>query len=827
MTSLKKVIACMIVLSLCLPSFGIVQADTVTMNTSLQNCGFENPDLSLNGNGSNYYQFVHQNSIPDWNTTAYEGKIEILVANNKYISNYMLLPREGIQAAELNADEQSSLFQSINTTPGSFVKWGISHHGRNGYDTMLLVIGPKQDVDPAKKTKNSLDQFMKIGDYIKGNSNLSKLIPTGAGASQEIVLYSPKFAENGDFVTGETANFTTYRTVSNTEEWHVWFIKSNNDRWYDYGTNVTTDTDALGYNNLYEVPEGQTETTFAFTAYECAPRPEGRVDLTYGNIIDGINFGLLHNVSVRAMQGGDASITSTLDKAVNVSYKGVDFASKKYKADSLVTLNAIADSDADYLFVGASINDTDYKYNEFDYDSTNGVYTKDIIVDEAKYAKVVFARKGHIVYNPNGGMYQGTSAPTDKEYGYYTNGVSEKEVPSNESAVFSHWTLYTRNNQYLGTAIPAEHTVTYNADNADKPTLTINWRSNNEDKSITLPAKKEEGIVLLANYSYRHEAIVLTEGGSVQIHNNTREMPVTGDGQQSVTTGEEGDIIKVIAAPKEGYQFDGWFESEEGTPISKALEYSYAVTGNSKIYAKYSVAVEEEIKPDDEEDKKPDYVIPSFDTDYSYIFGYTDSIMAPENNVTRGEVSAMLYRLVKQNNKLGGFTYVSSEPADFEDIQGTWYRSAIEYMTYKNAFNKDERFVFPEQHITRGETFKLVCLGLGFTTDDTLTVSDYGNILKDAGAIEGYEDGSLRLEDILTRAQFCTMYNRVIGRDKKSLLTADGEKITAATYGFTDLEEDKWYYEDVLKATSAYDEDGNVDLAKRGVRNSLDDYVVE
>ena len=91
--------------------------------------------------------------------------IEILKKNNGvYIKNYTLTPRAGLQAAELNADEQSSLYQSIKTTPGSFVKWGISHHGRNGYDTMLLVIGPKQSVNPAKKAKGWAKAIKKLVD---------------------------------------------------------------------------------------------------------------------------------------------------------------------------------------------------------------------------------------------------------------------------------------------------------------------------------------------------------------------------------------------------------------------------------------------------------------------------------------------------------------------------------------------------------------------------------------------------------------------------------------------------------------------------------------
>ena len=660
MNRLKRFISNFMALCICTSSLAAlpVKAEDIVYD-SLQNCGFEEPSI-----GTTSYKQVQGTTVPNWNTTAYGGLVEILRQNNGvYIPNYTLTPREGSQAAELNADEQSSLYQSIKTVPGSFVKWGISHHGRNGYDTMLLVIGPKQSVDPSKKSKVGYDQFMKIGNYIKNNSELSQLIPTGNGVSKEFVIYSPKFAEKGGFVTGENPVFTTYRTVSNTEKWHIWFIRSNNDKWYDYGTNANTDE--LGYSNLYEVPEDQTETTFAFTAYESAVKSNGTMDLTYGNIIDSINFGLLYNVTLHTLAGGSASITAANDKSLNVSYKDINFATEKYKSGTAVTLTVTPDNDADYVFAGATINGTVYNHDDFATNSTNTEYTKDITVDEAKYAKLVFARKGHIIYDPNGGSYRGTTDVTDKEFAYYTNGKSESEVPVNSSAAFTDWTLYTDNTTNTGITIPANHTVTYSAADTSKPTLIINWKDENgASKSVTLPATKESGVVLVANYSFKHETLTLTDGGSVDIKNSTQETTVTGDESHRTTAGAEGDVITVIANTVDGYQFDGWYESATGEPISKALEYSYVVTGNTKIYAKFSKKVEEEIKedatptpvpteqptpvPTAAPSEKPgsadvpEYTVPSFDNSYAYIYGYSDSVMAPENNVIRGEVAAMM-----------------------------------------------------------------------------------------------------------------------------------------------------------------------------------------
>ena len=191
----------------------------------------------------------------------------------------------------------------------------------------------------------------------------------------------------------------------------------------------------------------------------------------------------------------------------------------------------------------------------------------------------------------------------------------------------------------------------------------------------------------------------------------------------------------------------------------------------------------EEVGKDDnnDTDEKPEIPdIPEYTSNFAYIFGYNDTTMGAEGSLLRCEVSAMIHRLVKQNNKLGGFSYNASNPPVFADIGGEWFRSAIEYMNYQGAFNTDEGgMVLPYAPVTRGETFKLVCLGLGFTENAEYTYDDYANIMQSAGYIQGDENGNLNVSKLITRAEFCTIYNRVIGRENASLITADGEEIMA------------------------------------------------
>ena len=838
MNRIKRIISKALIVCLCVSTvnmFNVLPSSAAEeeLPNSLQNSGFEEPSI-----GSTTYVQKPDAEVRYWNTTAFEGKIELLKANSGvYIKDttkdYDLKPREGLQAAELNADEASSLYQNVKTIPGSFFKWGISHHGRDGLDTMLLVIGPKQSIAPAKTAKAGKDQFMNMGKYISEHDELKNLKPEGSGVSTEIIIYSPKFAANGGFegfdgVTDVNQLFSEKKTAVKTEEWHIWFISSDNDKWYDYGTNANAENagiSGLGYNNIYEVPEDQMETTFAFTAYESTYKgTDASKALTYGNIIDDISFGLMHNVSIQTLAGGNATLTDGNGNSLSVPYEGSSTALDKFKDDSTVTLTASPDTG--YALVGAVVNGNLIDHDSFTPSEDHTKYTTEVSVDGAKHIKFMFARAAYLSYDPNGGTYKGIEGVTEKQYNYYTNGqlATEAPTPKNGGDTFTGWSLYT--NKDMGTAagitIPANHTVTYSAADLDNPTISIAWTdAAGNSQSVTLEATEDSSIILVANYSFKQEVIAVTEdggqGGIVDIVNSTRTQEVSGSDTDKFTAGEEGDIITVSAAAKIGYQFDGWFETLDGSAVSKAREYSYIVVGDTTIYAKFS--------------KKtvPEHTTPTYQSSYAYIYGYNDATMGPENYVLRGEVSAMLHRTVKQNNALGDFRYDKSAKPPFEDIGGRWDRSAIEFMTHKKAFNTSVPYVYPREAITRGEACKLVCLGLGFTEDETLTYEEYALILNDSkikgtSIIVGYDDYNLGLGDKLLRAQFCTMFNRILGRAEAKLETKSRETITAETYGFQDLPKE-WYYEDVLRATSSYDDEGYVDMSKRKSKFELDDLV--
>lgn len=120
-----------------------------------------------------------------------------LTGNNKDIP-------DGYQFAELNADEESTLYQYATTVGGNVYEWGLSHRGRYDIDQMAVIIGPKQNVDPAKPSKDGKDQFMQMTDWVKNNAVQMGVSIPDIGCSQKITVYSKPFAKNGGLQTMPT-----------------------------------------------------------------------------------------------------------------------------------------------------------------------------------------------------------------------------------------------------------------------------------------------------------------------------------------------------------------------------------------------------------------------------------------------------------------------------------------------------------------------------------------------------------------------------------------------------------------------------------------------
>lgn len=292
---------------------------TSTDNKKLQNGSFEEGQTF-----TGTYSQPDQSAVPSWNTTAFQGKIELFRENTgTYIAGVTLKPTDGTYAAELNADEESTLYQNVKTSPSSIYEWGLDHGARNGTDTMALVIGPKQSVNPSKPSKDGRDQLMQMVDWLIDQGKTS--VKTSAGLGEQLTVYSKKFAASGTFAdnAGNNAFSLTPSTIY-TEEWHIWIMASSKatsgtNPWNSYGSNAegaagsssgsgSTEVDLSKYY-LYTVPAGQTETLFGFVSVGFdQPSTSADKAKTYGNFLDNINFQLYHPLSGSTTTHGSAVI---------------------------------------------------------------------------------------------------------------------------------------------------------------------------------------------------------------------------------------------------------------------------------------------------------------------------------------------------------------------------------------------------------------------------------------------------------------------------------------------------------------------------------------
>lgn len=295
-----------------------VSADEDSSVNKLQNGSFEDGPTF-----SGKYSQPDQNDVPSWNTTAFQGKIELFKENTStYIPGVTLKPSDGTYAAELNADEESTLYQNVKTSPSSVYEWGLDHGARNGTDTMALVIGPKQSVNPSKPSKAGRDQLMQMVDWLIEQGLTSN--KTSAGLGEQLTVYSKKFAAGGTFEDNAGNNpFSLTPSAIYTEEWRIWIMASSKatsgtNPWNSYGSNAESSAGSSSVSSqevdlskyyLYTVPSGQTETLFGFVSvgYDKSSTTPDKAK-TFGNFLDNINFEIYHSLSGSTTTHGSAVV---------------------------------------------------------------------------------------------------------------------------------------------------------------------------------------------------------------------------------------------------------------------------------------------------------------------------------------------------------------------------------------------------------------------------------------------------------------------------------------------------------------------------------------
>lgn len=410
-------------------------------------------------------------------------------------------------------------------------------------------------------------------------------------------------------------------------------------------------------------------------------------------------------------------------------------------------------------------------------------------------------------------------------------------------------------NIYLNNFLDTPAWTSYYINRDDKQMNSTNYK----DLPVDGAAEHTHVFINGDNVVFAHDQI-----SAKDVHINANRLEISGatkyvsdiytNAEEVLITGGETVVEGTVAAP---YAATRVVDSAtlKGQLITDTLEINGAASITYQKDAAEKAPAEEptpEPTATPEPSKEPVPTGTPIDltgTGYAYIFGYEpDHIelvwneeeghsewdvqirMAPNDSVTREQVASMIMRMIDQKYDNKSAEYPVTD--NMSKLDGAWYTRGLAYEASVGAFDGvDEVTLGP---VTRGEVAKLVAFGLSLTDTKETTFADiadspykaYIEIMNAYGYMQGLDAETFEPDRVMTRAEFCSMFNQIIGRENASLTAADGTVVTPATYYFTDLHDDEWYTPVMLRATSAYDENGNVDIDTRlaNIRNKLDHY---
>ena len=203
----------------------------------------------------------------------------------------------------------------------------------------------------------------------------------------------------------------------------------------------------------------------------------------------------------------------------------------------------------------------------------------------------------------------------------------------------------------------------------------------------------------------------------------------------------------------------------------------------------------------------------------AYIKGYDDGTFKPDAYITRAEAAAMLSRVmptetpeptatptpnVRLSTTQTPIPTVKPTPKAFTDVKKTdWCYSAVSTMSERGMIDgyNDGSFK-PDNHITRAELVTMLTRGntekfVGVPFNDVFSNRWYADYIYTAYKhkyIDGYGDSTFRPENPITRAETVKIINGYLGRNDYS----NEEK------PFKDVSDDHWAYKEVLEAAISH-----------------------
>ena len=468
--------------------------------TSIQNGSFEAPAIT-----SWYSIMPDSNSEIAWKTTASDHKIELArpgknmsAANSAYHTSTAV---DGYQFAELCANQVGALYQTVSTFPGNTLNWGFSHKGRSGEDTMELWIGKPEDVTAV------------LNYYTSHNNSVVGIDQTTLAATYTTI------SQNSDA--------TTRRYTDGNTEWKA-------------------------YTGTYAVPEGQTETTFAFVSISASGNR-----ISYGNLLDNVYFTAEVPPKTQLFEYG-----VTTGGRVEAQVNGITTTGSEALVSVGSTIELYPAANDGYTYNGGFVDGS--------YVSVDALHLRYPVSESdtsKKQITLLFSKDSTIIFDKEGGVYAADEYDLKANQSY-----TLQANPTKEGYSFNNW-MIAGSNQTL----TAGNYIAYETD-ADSKTYIRVYK----DSSKIYECPSEFGINLIATYTFTAFPIATVNldlaGGVIGENNGPLTYELNKfDLSDSVTS---SDMIEysplTLPTPTRGvYAFKGWKIGEmvydAGTDIKYAL----------------------------------------------------------------------------------------------------------------------------------------------------------------------------------------------------------------------------------------------------------------
>ena len=200
----------------------------------------------------------------------------------------------------------------------------------------------------------------------------------------------------------------------------------------------------------------------------------------------------------------------------------------------------------------------------------------------------------------------------------------------------------------------------------------------------------------------------------------------------------------------------------------------------------------------------------NYDDHVAYIIGYPDGNFYPNKNVTRAETATMIYRLLTEARQKEIYTTVNG----FSDVDASkWYNEYVSSMANGGYVEGYPNGTFGgDRMITRAEFVTILVRFFGLTDADCIfsdvstshwayryiaTATAYGWLL-------GYEDGTFRPDQAITRAEAVTVINRMLNRGVDETSNIGNAKNFPDT-----MDPKKWYYYEIIEAANDHEYTGH------------------